>query len=361
MKFTRILSLILAVLMLAMTFVACAEEEVTDPGADAQPSATAAKLQLVDKGTAQYVIVRDYKAGGPVLDAVATMVDAFKTYLNCDITVQECYSDREVSEEEDVVQVKEILIGATNRPESAQVADGMKANDYEIDIVGEKVVLVGGSDAATAKAIVSFLSGFVYEQGDKNEVKKNGKKFDLFAYKDLPEGDANAKYDVNAEEFESSGIYSYDYATMGGTRLDSYVLLYPRDSVESAAYRNFALEMQGYVNKEVGFLLDVKKDAAILRADYKIVIGDTTYTDAALAESLGDDEYYIALTEEEITLEDGTTTTGATLTILFGMNAYDAAMTAFKQRIMPPSPTPIDFNMSVGFVATNMANPPAAE
>ncbi len=371
MKFTRILSLVLVVLMLAGCFVAC---DSTDDANKEQPEQGAAaaenlELQLVNTGAPQYVIIYDYKAGPQTKNAVITMVEAFKDFLNCEVEAKECYSDREV--EEDFVQSKEILIGNTNRPESAQVADGMKANDYDIDVIGQKVVIAGGSDAAIAKAVAGFLGGFVYEQGDKNEVRKNGKKFSLMVYKNVivPENpeDPNyaaqndkSKYDVDHEDFTSKGIYSYNYATMGGARLDSYTLIYPRDGAQSNNCRLFTEELQSYILKEVGLELSVKKDAAVIRADYKIVIGDTLFGDTAFAETLADNEYYIALTESETELADGTVAKGATLTILFGADAYDAAMAAF-QRIMPASTSPIDFNMSLGFVETNMANPPQAE
>lgn len=360
MKFTRILCLILALLMMAATLVACddSQEPAPDDGQNKTDENAPITLEIAEKGTAKYVIVRDYKASGTVLDSVATMVEAFKTYLNCDIEVKECYSDRTV--EEDVEQVQEILVGATNRAQSAQVMDGLKSNDYAVDIVDEKLVIAGGSDAATAKAIANFLKGFVYEQGDKNEVRKNGKKFSLYAYKNLEDTDPNNIYDVAEEEFRSTGIYSYNKAAMGGARLDSYALVYAGGGSMENDYRNFALALQTYINKEVGYELMVKRDRVIARADYKIVIGDSKFTDETLANSLGDNEYYIALTATETTLEDGTVVEGAMLTILFGSEAYDAAMKAFK-KIMPSSTTPIDFNMAVGFVETNMKNPPAAQ
>lgn len=371
MKFTRILSLVLVVLMLVTTLASCTvldtvkeylglAEEVVDA-----PEVENLELELVRKGAPRYTIVYDYKAGPLTKNAILTMVEAFKDFLNCEVEAKECYSDREV--EEDFATDFEILVGSTNRPESAKVLDGMKNNDYDIDVVGTKVVIAGGSDSATAKAVAGFLGGFVYEQGDKNEVRKNGKKFSLMVYKnvDVPEDEADplyaersekAKYDVDHEDFTSNGIYSYNYVTMGGARIDSYTMIYPRAGSQSADCRSFAMEMQSYISKEAGMEIDVKKDAAVLRADFKILIGDTSFTDHDFAETLEDDEYYIALTEEEIELEDGSTAKGATLTILFGADAYETAMEAFK-RIMPVSSAPIDFNMSAGFVDTNMELP----
>ena len=377
MKLTRVLSLVLVALLLAACLSSCGlvediksmfgmETQPVDDPADDIPENQ--EYKLVSNGAPQYIIVYDYKAGPQTKNAVLTMVEAFKTRLNCTIEARECYSDRVV--DEDIVQEKEILIGNTNRPESAILSDNMKTNDSDVDVINGKVVIAGGSDAATAKAVSTFISGFVYRQGELN-ANENGKKLSLYVCKNVvvPENaeDPNyaersekSKYDVDHDDFTSKGTYSYNVATMANARLDSYLLVYAREGAQKETSRTFALGLQDYIYKEVGFELDVKKDAAIIRADYKIVVGDTTFTDDALAESLGDNEYYIALVNEESTLADGSTAKGATLYILFGDNAYDAAMAAFK-RVMPHSASPIDFNMSAGFVETNMANPPKAE
>ena len=145
MKFARILSLILAVLMMACMFVACdttdGSETPDTPAADQQ--AKAITLNVVEGGYTGYTIVRDYKASGEILGAVTNLQNSFRDYLGCEIQVKECYNDRQ--EAEDVVTNLEILVGMTNRPESAQVADGLKTNDYKVDVVGEKIVIVGGS------------------------------------------------------------------------------------------------------------------------------------------------------------------------------------------------------------------------
>ena len=368
MKFTRILSLVLVAILLCACLSSCTfvegfksmfgigTQQPVDDGADAIPANQ--EYKVVSNGSPQYVIIYDYKAGPQTKNAIIKMVDAFATYLGCKIEAKECYIDRVV--DEDIVQEKEILIGETNRPESAIVADGKKANDYDMDVINGKIVIGGGSDAAIAKAVSAFMAGFVYEQGDKPAVE-SGKKLSLMVYKNITdEANDNNRFDVDEPDFSGSGIYSYNAATMGGARLDSYTLVYARDGAQKETSRAFALDLQTYIAKEVGFELDTKKDAAIIRADYKIVIGDTTFTDDDLAESIGDNEYYIALVNEETVAEDGSTVTGTTLYILFGNNAYDTAMNAFK-RIMPHSASPIDFNMSVGFVETNMANPPKAE
>ena len=54
----------------------------------------------------------------------------------------------------------EILLGPTNRPESKKAAEGLRCDDYVIGFVDGKLVVVGGSDEASAKAIRHFATMF---------------------------------------------------------------------------------------------------------------------------------------------------------------------------------------------------------
>ena len=335
MKAIRMLSLTLAMLLLVMSLASCAlfkkdDAPTDDDTANGDVAPEVVSLELVTKGTPNYVIVRDYKAGPQTIDAIAALVKAFDEVINCEIEVRECYSDREV--EEDVPEAKEILIGATNREESIKALDGKKASDYTIGIYGEKVVIAGGSDAYTAMAIARFMNLVVYEQGDRAQVK-DGKKLSLVLDTTMT---AN-------KEFNSTGTYSYNNAVLCGARIDSYVLIYPRDSKMSSEYKAFATELQTYIQKEAGYQLNIYKDTRAT-GDYEILVGDTLRTDAGLVKQLDDTDYYIGMKATE---------KGAQLTILFGKDAYEDALKAYKA-IMPTSTQPINFGMSDGFVVTNM-------
>ncbi|MBQ7365477.1 MAG: hypothetical protein IJW46_07745 [Clostridia bacterium] len=54
----------------------------------------------------------------------------------------------------------EILLGSTNRPESAEALKTLRYDDYLIGFVNEKLVVIGGSDEASAKAIRHFATMF---------------------------------------------------------------------------------------------------------------------------------------------------------------------------------------------------------
>ena len=54
----------------------------------------------------------------------------------------------------------EILLGATNRPESKQLIASLRYDDYFIGFYGGKLVVAGGSDESSAKAIRHFATMF---------------------------------------------------------------------------------------------------------------------------------------------------------------------------------------------------------
>ncbi len=333
MKAIRILSLILALLMLAVPLVAC-QDETPDENPDAnnnqQQEEENKELRLVTNGEAKYDVVFDYNAGPGLKAAVNALVDAYKTYLNCELNVRECYSDKEGADD-DVVADNEILIGATNRPESAKILEGKRTSDYELAIVGTKFVIAGGSDDATATAVVRFMTAFVYEQGDKNAVNKGAM--------------LSLKVDQEtADSLTNVGRYSYSKTVLCNARIDSYAVVYPAASDLTNAYQSFAEKVQTHIGKEAGYEVDVYKDTNIVKADYMILVGDTSFTDAEIVSKVGENDYHIELKKTE---------TGAYFIIHYGEKAEAAALKAFKE-ILPSSSTPIEIDLAEGVLKTTL-------
>lgn len=63
----------------------------------------------------------------------------------------------------------EVLVGPTNRPESAQIAEGLKENEYRICFVGTKLVVAGGSRGATVAAVDRLIAD--YFKSGSTEIK----------------------------------------------------------------------------------------------------------------------------------------------------------------------------------------------
>lgn len=330
MKTIRILSLILALLMLATAFVACNnDDQPADTDTPDVPEDTNVELKLVSLGQAKYDIVYDYSASQKVREAVNALVVAYKTYLNADVTVRECFSDRD-GVEEDIVSDNEILIGKTNRPESLKAIEGKRTGDYSVDIDGTKLVIAGGSDDATHNAVVAFMTTFVYEQGDKNAVRQ-GASLSLTVDK------------KTTDTLTMTGKYSFSKTVVAGARIDSYAVVY---NGADMTYRDqeLATKVQSHIYKQAGYEISLYKDSNIVKADYMISIGETMFVDAALAEKIGANDYHIELKQTE---------TGAILFILYGEAAGDAVWKAFNE-LFPPSSDPVEVNLAAGVLKTTL-------
>ncbi len=71
----------------------------------------------------------------------------------------------------------EILIGETNRPESKEAVNGLGYNDYVIRFVNKKLVIVGGSDAATESAVKYFIENYIDIYAGTLSYPKKGYKY----------------------------------------------------------------------------------------------------------------------------------------------------------------------------------------
>lgn len=326
MKMLRVMALILAMLMVVSLLAACKKEP--------EPEPEATTLNLVTQGVSNYVIVRDYKAGGDVLNAVESIVSAIKTFTGADVTVKECYSDRQ--DENDTVTDNEILVGMTNREESINALKGKRSNDWVLGVYGNKLVVGSPSDTGTLRAATKFLNEFIYEQGNRYEVKSyvesNGK-----------EGSLQSLSFSTTQNLAESGTYSYSLFEVLGARIDSFAIIYAKNDDHSNLCSDLANNISTYISKQAGYELEVKKDTRCY-ADYEILIGNTERTDDALADAIGPDDYYIKLNQTE---------NGAQLIILFGENAMSQAYRAFCDQVMPTSKTPIQKNLENGLLVTN--------
>ena len=378
MKFTRILAFILALVMVAMPLASCAAEEgakgesffttalnsvktffVGDEDHDnffvttfyrvkslftdeeieeLSDGEEAVTLDMITRGRTEYVIVRDYKASNKILEAVNGLVASIKVNIGADVAVKECYNDLE-NEPSDVVTKYEILVGVTNRKESEKALEGLRSKDYTISVHGTKLVIGGSGEEGTVAAVAKFINDVVVLQGNRFSVSQ---------------GDLQNLSYSSANNIYSDGTYSYSSAMMLGARIDSFGIIHPKNSEYSEEYKKFANALSAHISSETGYDLAVYKDTRAW-CDYEILIGDTIRTDEDEVGPLGNDEYYIKLSKTEVTYEDGTTHPGGKLIICFGKNAYEAAMNAFTQEIMPVVGDPVPFALEDGFVLTNRA------
>jgi len=135
----------------------------------------------------------------------------------------------------------EILIGETNRAESAEIYKDLKYNDFVVALVGTKVVVAGGSYESQSEAIDYFVSLF-----------KDGKA--SFA--------ENYRYEKNAE-------YKYSDIKIDGVSISNYQIVY--SSAKNLTASNI---IKDGIGKACGYRIPVVKQNAA-KTDYEIAVGNT--------------------------------------------------------------------------------------
>ncbi len=156
--FAKLISLMLALLMVVTVFAACdkgddsetPESETTtsnqnsgnenDAPANAYTADTEGAVDL-----SEYAIIRPADIDGDGTKAVATFANYLKEYCGVDIVNKK---DNTVANKSG----KEILIGLTDRQESIDAYKNLKSKDWSVTVTDTKIVLAAGSEASLVNA-----------------------------------------------------------------------------------------------------------------------------------------------------------------------------------------------------------------
>ena len=137
---------------------------------------------------------------------------------------------------------KEILIGETNRKESAEACEGLGYNDFVIKKIGTKLVIAGGSGASTATAVDYFIENYI----------------DIYQ--------ATVSYPEKGYKYVRE--YSVSSVTIEGTPISEYSLYATDSEIDFSAIQS-ALS-----DSAVGVRLEI---AETLSANSKYIIFDRTH------------------------------------------------------------------------------------
>ncbi len=105
--------------------------------------------------------VRD---GSPVLTAAKDLRTCISTFTGISLSSNADF----LIGDEDPSAKTEILIGVTNREESALVAKSLRINDYAIQVVNNKLVVLGGCEEKTAEAVYKLIE--LYFSNDRTDL-----------------------------------------------------------------------------------------------------------------------------------------------------------------------------------------------
>ena len=163
----------------------------------------------------------------------------------------------------------EILVGHTNRSESIQAYEKLKANDYFIGMINNRMVIVGGSDKATAAALEHFMNYLMEADG--------------------------IYYPTDGYTYGAD--YVVDKLTVGGVDISEFVVV--RGNGMSVNNRN----MVNYLCETVANICGVDLKMVLPSAKeqtYEILVGNTGR--ALTSKELADGTYAIEQTDTKLAL-----------------------------------------------------------
>ena len=156
MKFLKKLLLVVLALCIALSLFACKKD-----GSDGESSES---IKIVESiSFLDYSIIRAEKTYDALLDKISDAYLALTDISGNDIVFTTDYLDR--GEESDPA-AKEILIGHTNRPETAEVLSQLENNEYAVAVVGNKIVITGIADSLTPMALDWFVETYLSDGAD---------------------------------------------------------------------------------------------------------------------------------------------------------------------------------------------------
>lgn len=278
MKWKKLLCLAAAALMLVGIFGGCGKKNDSSSGGDSSYTASA------DEGIFSKEKVNWYDDAGDVRYKIVrpegddSKLTAISTYLFKQVKT-ELGNLKNIMDSEDGTDAYEILVGDTNREETAKAKTylknktGRRYDDYIIATIGKKIVIYSQSVDKLQTAAEYFAANFLKKEGIDGGI-----------------------------EYVCEAAGEYTEATVNGTLAGLFTIVRP-------SY-NFSYLAQAEINNMVdellkvsGYKLEVKKDGDFAESEYEIVVGDTNRGDTAA--TTNPDEYIIKINGKKIYLNGG--------------------------------------------------------
>ncbi len=314
--FKRTLSLILA-LLLTVVCIGCVP--TTPPSdtteGDNTTEAPIVPIELDAETLAQYTIIRPEGVLKGDLEIVVNAAVKLRTEINTSFGITMGILDDWVKNVEEIpTTAKEIVVGITNRPETANALALLRDKDYAITFENERIIITGKSANATAKAVDYFLETYV---------NKTDKKVVLSA--------------------NLVDVVRYDYIlpelSINGVSLSEYTIVYP-ENCDLITY-SVALALSDYFNNNAGLEIAITSDSAA-ETEYELLVGDTNRSASNTGVALTDQEYSLSISGKKVVMKGSYYMAGAAASALINDYMKSDEKTLDVTNI-PTTATPANF------------------
>ncbi len=151
----------LAALVLALALTACgndtpapAETTTESPAVTTEAPAEPVSLALVENGETLFSLVRSEESNDAMVKSVTNFHNRIHEKTGTRVSIVTDWA--KPGTDPATFTAPEVLIGQTNRPETAEVLASLPENSYTVRIVGNKLVIVGTDNNMTALALFAF-------------------------------------------------------------------------------------------------------------------------------------------------------------------------------------------------------------
>ena len=278
----RLFTSFLALLLILCTLISCTQNPNEGENTTESPETEAPVETILSADLEKYVLIRPEK----ISDDLGAVIIEFKQKLEKKTGLEGIkYKDdfyREGATSESLkINEFEILVGRTNRPETAEFLAGIRYDDYGYTVINKKIVIAGHTDKNTHRAVNKFIS----------EVLEGEKTDGVF---------------MECKASVVNGEYATENMTVGGLPVNGIKVVYP--SANNLSEKTFAENIAVALSEISGYYVPTLSDKGleVTDSDNLIMIGDSTRIKRITHPTdLGASEVYFATNANTILVTGG--------------------------------------------------------
>lgn len=249
----------------------------------------AADIELTAEILSGYVVRRPESVKGESIDATIAAAKKLRETIQTAFGISiEILDDWYKQADGLPATAKEILVGKTNRVETANALAVIKAKDYAIAFENERIIITGGTDAACAQAVDYFIEKYIDIANKKITLTEH--LFDVVAYN-----------------------YPMGSISINGVALQKYKIVYPKNCDLVTYYT--AEVISDYLYDNAGIKLEVVADTTAA-TQYELLVGDTNRAESNIGIELPADRYSLSISGEKVVLQGDYQMVGAAAGVL---------------------------------------------
>ena len=289
---TRLLTLLLSMLMILGCLTACGGTKVedtttavttttvTEQTTTVETTKPIEMLDLIADGASQYVLVRSEEASTAIIQCVTDLRNQIQQITGVGLKYQTDWIKRGAEVPD---QAKEIVVGTTNRPQTVAAQQSIREKDFIIAYEGERLIITGGNEESTLRAVQYFIENYLNKAEKKLTVPDNLR--DVIEY----------AYPINGISIAGVDIRKYQVVVPKGCDLYTYYA---------------GVNLADFVKTNAGISLKVVTDDEP-ETEYEFLIGKTNRAASATAPAMAAGQYVLGVVDKKVVMQGDSYLVGA--------------------------------------------------